>query len=435
MASATHVLGRISARRLGDAGLFEHAARGDAAAFSEVYRRYQKRVYGFCLARTGDPDAAADATQEVFLRLLRTDPGEIENPKAWLFAVARNVAIDSLRKRARLAETGAFEEDSPAWASLAAADTADEVLGRAEGDVVFLALRSLSARQRTALILREIHGQSSKDMAEALDSTPGAIDTLVSRSRDAFGTAYAVASGLPPACRAAVELVYREKGSGITEQERVSLDAHLVSCERCRVEAKKADDPRHLAALLPFLVPARGAGGILQRLALAGHPFSDALVQAGTTVSSQPHVWNLASKLAAGVLVAALVVAPVAGTVMRGRTGTTVHTQAASPAVASSPPASRPSMPAQGRAAHRPATAGTASAMGARRSTAGSQLAAPGSMTGAARPATMKGGASKPARSGAGTVPAPHPAPASGGSGAMGSGGSAGGTTPMTGRP
>jgi RNA polymerase sigma-70 factor (ECF subfamily) len=315
MEATSQVLGRLAVRRLGDAGLFERAARGDAMAFSEVYRRYQKRVYGFCLARTTDPGAAADATQEVFLRLLRSAPGEIESPKAWLFTVARNIATDSMRKISRLRESGGIDETSPAWASLAAADTADDVLGRSEGTTVFLALRSLSARHRTALILREIHGQSSKDMAEAMGSTPGAVDTLVSRARDAFGVAYARATDLPAACRSAVELMYRQRGSGITPQQRSGLEAHMAACERCRSEAKKSDDPQHLPALLPFLLPAQRAGGILHRLALAGQPFSDVVAQTGVTIGSQPHAWNLATKVAAGLLVATLVAVPVAGTV------------------------------------------------------------------------------------------------------------------------
>jgi RNA polymerase sigma factor (sigma-70 family) len=329
METTTSAIGRFAARRLGDAGLFERAGRGDANAFSEVYRRYQKRVYGFCLARSGSPEIAADATQEVFLRLLHSGPDDVRNASAWLFTVAKNVVIDAARKRARLAESGEVDEDSPAWASLAAADTADEVLGRAEGKDVFLALRSLSVRHRTALILREIHGQSSKEMAEAFGSTPGAVDTLVSRARDAFGVAYAVAAELPPACRSGVELIYRKRGSGLTATEEASLDAHLAGCERCRAEAKKADDPRHLAALLPFLVPSGAAGGLLRRLALAGHSVTGAATQAGATVASQPHTWNLASKVAAGLLVATVVAAPIAGTLSHRSPAAATHAPAA----------------------------------------------------------------------------------------------------------
>jgi RNA polymerase sigma factor (sigma-70 family) len=423
METTSHVLGRLAARRLGDAGLFEHARSGDPAAFSEVYRRYQKRVYGFCLARTADPGAAADATQEVFLRLLRSAPGEIENPKAWLFTVARNVSVDALRKRAHLNEAGDIAEDSPAWASLTAADTADEVLGRSEGTTVFLALRSLNARQRTALILREIHGQSSKDMAEALGSTPGAVDTLVSRARDAFGIAYAVASGLPPACRASVELMYRRRGTGITTQEALGLDAHLAGCERCRAEAAKADDPRHLGALLPFLVPAQRAGGILRRLALAGHPFSEVAAQAGASVGSQPHVWTAASKVAAGLLVAAMVAVPVASGVARRASVAAVQTAASARSRANtgmaSPGAASKAAPGRAMRASAPAAMSAAkrSSGSAARHMAKSPMPIRPASAGHGTPGGMK------ARSAAGGMSSPGGASPPAGSGSMGSGG------------
>src|ERR1035437_3864860 len=97
----------------------------------------------------------------------------------------------------------------------------------------------------------------------------GAVDTLVSRARDAFGMAYAAISELPPACRSSIELTYRSRGTGISGQEKDALAAHLASCERCRAEDAKADDPKRLSGLLPLLVPAGAAAhGLLGRVAL-----------------------------------------------------------------------------------------------------------------------------------------------------------------------
>jgi len=313
MNNATHILGAFAARRLGDASLFERAVRGDAAAFSEVYRRYEKRIYGFCLARSLDREAAADATQEVFMRLLKASPGSVDHPRAWLFAVARNVVIDAIRKRARLRETGEVDEGSPAWVAMTAADTADEVVDRADADAAFLGLRRMRARYRTALILREIHGQSSADIAEAMGvASSGAVDTLLSRARDAFGVAYAAVLELPQGCRRNVELMYRARGTGITSVEATALQEHLASCERCRREDARAGDSKRLSALLPLLVPAGGAAhGLLGRAALASRSLPSASATQNVMQFAQAHLHTVGARVVVGVAAVTLVAAPI----------------------------------------------------------------------------------------------------------------------------
>ena len=318
MAAHTLRLTAWGARRLPDEDIFDRASRGDPVAFSEVYRRYQKRIYGYCLARSLDPETAADATQEVFMKLLRAESGSIASPKAWLFTVARNAVVDVIRKRSHTPEDSGIEENSQAWDRLKSADTADEVLTRADARNVFLALRTVRPRYRTALVMREIHGQSAKDMAEAFETSPGAVDTLVSRARDAFGVAYATVSHLPSACRTNVELIYRKLGTGITQQEESALQAHLASCERCRTELKRAHSPRNLAALLPFLVPVKGfVHGLLGRAALTNRMFPDAVAQQNAPILSQPQTWNLGTKIAASVAAAAIITAPIAATTIK----------------------------------------------------------------------------------------------------------------------
>lgn len=312
MSTATLTLKRFTARRDSDERLMAAALQRDPVAFSELYRRHKDRIYGYCLARLMSREAAADATQEVFLRLLRSESETVDEPVAWLFTVARNVVVDMLRKNGRLREDADLDEDSPAWSRLAAADSAEEMLTREGARNVFLALRRVSPRYRTALILREIHAQTSRDIARALGTTVGAVDTLVSRARDAFGKAYAEVCGLSEECRAAVTLIYKRQGTGLDDAQSERLKAHLDTCGRCRSEAKRAGDPRRMPGLLPFLVPA-GAGpieNILARASMLGDMRSalerawDALSAGATPVSA---------KIAAGVLAASLVATPIAG--------------------------------------------------------------------------------------------------------------------------
>ena len=428
MENTRNMIGAFAARRLTDDSLFGRAIGGDASAFSEVYRRYEKRVYGFCLARSLDREAAADATQEVFMRLLKADRGSVEHPRAWLFTVARNVTIDAIRKRARLSETGEVDEDSPAWESMVAADTADEVASRADARNVFLALRRMKPRYRTALILREIHGQSSADIAEAMGvKSAGAVDTLVSRARDAFGVAYAAIPDLPSTCRTSIESMYRSRGSGIDEREAGALAAHLASCERCRAEDTRADDPKRLAGLLPLLVPAGSAAhSFLGQAAIASDHVSNLSVTQHVTQFLQMHLHTVGSRVAAGVLAATLVAAPVVASNV-----ITHRAQAPMASVARVQPEATPDIAPAASGADRSAmraTGATAGGAGAQHMrTRGSvgptapmggaagQPGAPahGGMTGGStRPATSGSGAHMSNHSGTNMAPVPATAPA-----------------------
>ena len=317
MTARSLTLSAFTARRLPDEDIFVRTLRGDPIAFSEVYRRYHKRIYGYCLARSLDPDAASDATQEVFMRLLRAEPDSIDKPRAWLFSVARNVCVDAIRKHARVDPVESMPDETAALGVAAADDPAEVVLLKAEGRDAFLALRRINPRYRTALILREIHGQSSLDIGEALDATAGAVDTLVSRARDAFGVAYAGVLDLSPTCRASIELIYRRLGTGISPLEETNLESHIAECDRCRREAKKAGVPNRLAALLPFLLPARSFGrGLLSKAAAVPHAVPDATIQQAAAMVSHPTVTTAGAKVAAAAIAVVLVAIPVVGGVV-----------------------------------------------------------------------------------------------------------------------
>jgi RNA polymerase sigma-70 factor (ECF subfamily) len=311
--STTLTLRRVGIRRRTDDDVFSLALDGDPVAFSEVYRRYHRRVYGYCLARLMEPEAAADAAQEVFVRFLDTPRQGINDPRAWTFAIARNVTIDAIRKRARSPELGdGAAADHSAGVSTATA--ADEYLGREDTRNVFVALRRLRPRYRTALILREMHHESSADMAAALGMTPGAVDTLVCRARDAFGRTYAEVAELPTACSAAVTAIYKRKGSGLDAVEEARLESHLVACLGCQAEAKRAARLDGLSSLIPFLVPATKLGlNPFEKAALSLRDFPDVAARLGYVLTPD-HV-TPAMKVATGLLAITLVAVPVIGTI------------------------------------------------------------------------------------------------------------------------
>src|SRR5918994_7002503 len=87
---------------LKDGELIERVGEGDRDAFDELYRRYTRPVLGLALRRLGDRGRAEDALQEAFAAIWRSassyDP-ERGQGGAWLYTVARNAIVDSVRKR------------------------------------------------------------------------------------------------------------------------------------------------------------------------------------------------------------------------------------------------------------------------------------------------------------------------------------------------
>jgi len=75
----------------------------DTHEFEKLYKNQFDCVYRYSLALTGNPASAEEITQEAFARLLRNgfQASTIDRPEAWLMRVARNLAIETFRERAR----------------------------------------------------------------------------------------------------------------------------------------------------------------------------------------------------------------------------------------------------------------------------------------------------------------------------------------------
>lgn len=259
MSSQTTLLGRIRHVGASDETLLDRARQGDTQAFEHLYRRSYDSVFGFCLLRLRSRQAAEDAAQEVFIRAADATGAPVTDVRAWLLTIARNVVIDAGRRaKARPAPSPLLAEDIDAigGAGDATALSALDVPAN-----VFIALRRLKTRERTALIEREFQDRSSRQIADGLGMTPGAVDVLISRARASFATAYRQVAEMPFACRQTTELVYRELGSGLTERQCQMMETHLKHCPRCTLEHRMARAPKMLGGLLglPWLQQAAEA--------------------------------------------------------------------------------------------------------------------------------------------------------------------------------
>jgi len=169
-------------------------ARGDDAAFDELYRRGAPRLRGFLLRLGGDRALAEDLVQEAFLRVHRARGSFGAGAPAvpWILAIGRNVFRDHVRRvRARPATTaGSTTEDERAQPEAAVDTRGDEALAAQEMlDVVRRTLSELPTVQREAFLLLRFEGLSVSEAAEVVGASVGAVKIRAFRAYEALRAA------------------------------------------------------------------------------------------------------------------------------------------------------------------------------------------------------------------------------------------------------
>ena len=149
--------------------------RGDRNAFARLYEANVERVYRYLLARMREPTDAEDVTAEVFIRAMRALPSYKSRGIpfiAWLFRIARNQAINHLKKRTNRKEMPLMDSFT------APEDTEGEALKRVGFGEVTLAMNELTALQREVLEIRFGGGLSIAEASTTMDRTQGAVKFL-----------------------------------------------------------------------------------------------------------------------------------------------------------------------------------------------------------------------------------------------------------------
>ncbi len=178
-----------------DVQLMMRARDGDDEAFSELVTRYQDRLVGLLTNMVGNAENAEDLAQDVFLRVYKARNGYEPNAKfsTWLFAIAHNVACNSKRSKVRRKEVQMQPAESGVQATAMPEDAVPEKSGlmptrlfakKELQDRVQAAMGNLNERQRMAVLLHKFEGMSYADIGSALEMTPQAVKSLLSRARD-----------------------------------------------------------------------------------------------------------------------------------------------------------------------------------------------------------------------------------------------------------
>jgi RNA polymerase sigma factor (sigma-70 family) len=158
----------------------ESSATLEAAHAGLLYERYSSKILGYCRRRLPSREEAEDAVQHTFLnayRSLRT--GVVPHAEAaWLYKIAENVCHERRRSAWRRSRIEIVSDDGELREAVAAPVTEhDELAGLAD------ALAELTPNQRRAILLREWQGLSYREIAEELETTEAAIETLLFRAR------------------------------------------------------------------------------------------------------------------------------------------------------------------------------------------------------------------------------------------------------------
>jgi RNA polymerase sigma-70 factor (ECF subfamily) len=160
--------------------------RTDRTAFAALYDRYYPRIVKYCVRRLFDRAAAEDVASEVFLKVasnVRTFPGKTESDfRRWLFRIATNAVNAHFRgtlRRRELLEQAARSGNWGRDGEFHASPVEQQLL---DWPAVYQALMELEEREQTIVTLRFFADLSHEEIADVVQSSPGAVRTALSRA-------------------------------------------------------------------------------------------------------------------------------------------------------------------------------------------------------------------------------------------------------------
>jgi RNA polymerase sigma-70 factor (ECF subfamily) len=165
---------------LSDERLLERLRRREPAALAILHDTYSGGIYNLALRMVGNSQDAEDITHDVLLRAFEHLPRDrAVKLRPWLYRVTINRCYDLLRTAARRPnpDTGLASEVPARIDTFAQAEL---------GHLLERSLAALTPRQRAAMLLKDVHGLSLDEAAEAMHVTTGSVEVLLARARNSF---------------------------------------------------------------------------------------------------------------------------------------------------------------------------------------------------------------------------------------------------------
>jgi RNA polymerase sigma factor (sigma-70 family) len=171
-------------KHLSDQELMRLVQGGDYSPASEIYDRYSARIYNFAFRFLKNAEAAEDAVQEVFVKMMK-HAGQFQGDaklSTWLFSITANWCRDYLRKADNKAKEA---EDVLLSLPTSAEHSPERNLERREDELrVQKALSALTPEQREAILLSRYQGLSYAEIAQIAGCSEGAVKTRVFRAME-----------------------------------------------------------------------------------------------------------------------------------------------------------------------------------------------------------------------------------------------------------
>jgi RNA polymerase sigma-70 factor (ECF subfamily) len=168
--------------------LIASACKGELRAFNQLVLLYQGMAYNVAYRILGDPDAAADATQDAFLSAFKAMPrfrgGSF---KSWILRIVTNACYDQLRVKQRRPASSlddlSVEADHTHYLR-DPAEQPDESVERQElNQMIQAAILTLPEEQRVVLVLSDVQGLSYQEIADVTGLSLGTVKSRLSRGR------------------------------------------------------------------------------------------------------------------------------------------------------------------------------------------------------------------------------------------------------------
>lgn len=173
--------------------LIARAKAGDHAAFEQLIRDNEKRIYNLTLRMVGNPDDALDLSQEAFLNAWKGLPSFQGDSSfsTWLYRLASNACLDFLRSKKRRQDTigSAFsldDEDSPPPPADESLRPEEHLERKERSTALHRALNNLPAHHRQVLVMRELSGLSYQEISDVMELDLGTVKSRLTRARAAL---------------------------------------------------------------------------------------------------------------------------------------------------------------------------------------------------------------------------------------------------------